>query len=79
VRAQFKSGIESATSFARLGSLFFTSVAAACPLCHTQTGEQVRAGIFNSNFGLNLMAMALPFVVFVGVVAWLHRGGNHRP
>jgi hypothetical protein len=52
----------------------FTSAAYTCPVCHTQTGEQVRAGIFNASFGWNLLATALPFPVFAGVVAWLYFG-----
>ncbi len=54
--------------------LLLTSAAYGCPFCHTQTGQQVHAGIFNSSFGFKLLAMALPFPVFAAVVAWLHFG-----
>jgi hypothetical protein len=54
--------------------VLFTSAADSCPVCHTQTGEQVRAGIFNPSFGWNLLATALPFPVFAGIVAWLYFG-----
>ncbi|MFL6350687.1 MAG: hypothetical protein ACJ74Z_02385 [Bryobacteraceae bacterium] len=55
-------------------SALFTSAAYSCPVCHTHTGEQVRAGIFNPSFGYNLLATALPFPVFAGLVAWLYFG-----
>jgi hypothetical protein len=55
-----------------LAALFASAY--SCPVCHTQTGEQVRAGIFNPSFGWNLLATALPFPVFAGVVAWLYFG-----
>lgn len=66
--------IESVARFARIFLVLFTSAAYSCPLCHTQTGEQVRAGVFNSSFGFNLLAIALPFPVFAGVVAWIYFG-----
>jgi hypothetical protein len=62
----------------RILPALFTSAAYSCPVCHTQTGEQVRAGIFNPSFGWDLLAMALPFPVFAGVVAWLQFGSPAR-
>jgi uncharacterized membrane protein len=54
--------------------ILVADVACSCPLCHTQTGEQLRAGIFNGSFGWNLLATLLPFPVFAGVVAFLYFG-----
>ena len=53
---------------------FYAGIAYSCPLCHTATGEQVRAGIFNPSFGWNLLALVLPFPIFAGIVAWLYFG-----
>lgn len=33
---------------------------AACPVCNTETGQQVRAGIFGENFTKNLLSIAAP-------------------
>ena len=52
--------------------LLCSRVAAGCPLCHTVTGAQVRAGIFNESFALNVLAAVAPFAVFSGVVALLY-------
>lgn len=37
-------------------------------------GPQVRAGIFNEQFGSKLVLTLLPFPVFLGVVAAIHFG-----
>lgn len=50
------------------------SPASACPLCVSETGRRVRAGIFNSDFGANLVMTLLPFPVFVAVVALIYFG-----
>jgi hypothetical protein len=60
--------------------LFGASTAEACPLCHSETGQLVRSGIFDSNFGANLFAMLLPFLIIGGVVALIYRGTpSHGP
>ena len=46
----------------------------ACPLCESETGERVRAGIFNADFGYNLFVSVLPFVAFLAIVALIHSG-----
>ncbi len=46
----------------------------ACPLCKSETGERVRAGIFNADFGYNLVVTLLPFAVFLTIVATIHHG-----
>ena len=52
--------------------------ASACPLCHTQTGEQVRASICNNRLVFNLLAIAAPFPVFLGLVAVIYFGPPKR-
>lgn len=54
------------------------SIAGACPVCHTPTGQQVRAGIFNERFGENLLLTLAPFPVLAAAVAALHYGGRSR-
>lgn len=46
--------------------------ASACPVCDRETGRQVRAGLFDEDFGFNLLATSLPFVVFLGIAAAIH-------
>ena len=48
--------------------------ASACPVCHTETGRQVRAKLFDEGFGSALVQTLAPFPVFVGIVAALHFG-----
>jgi hypothetical protein len=50
--------------------------ALGCPVCHSGTGDAVRAGIFNEHFGRNLSATLLPFPIFGLIIAWLHSGGR---
>jgi len=56
------------------GTLFLASPLAACPVCSSETGELVRAGIFNRDFGWNAMVTLLPFPILFAVVAWLYLG-----
>jgi hypothetical protein len=55
-------------------SLLRASPAQACPLCDSATGTRVRAGIFDSSFGYNLLATLLPFPVLLGIIALIHFG-----
>ncbi|MGV3771744.1 MAG: hypothetical protein ACO1QB_02510 [Verrucomicrobiales bacterium] len=41
----------------------------ACPLCNTDTGKQVREGIFGEDFAPNLLAIVAPFP-FMLAAAW---------
>jgi len=50
------------------------STAAACPLCESETGERVRAGIFDGDFGYHVAVTLLPFPVFLGIVYLIHAG-----
>jgi hypothetical protein len=67
-----------------LTTLVVAPPAAACPVCNSDTGQQVRAGLFGEDFGRNLLATALPFPILLGVVAAIHfgrprRGRSDRP
>jgi hypothetical protein len=46
----------------------------ACPICESETGKRVRAGIFATDFGYNLVVTLLPFPVFIGITALIHFG-----
>ncbi len=54
--------------------LTLCSAVSACPLCRSETGERVRAGIFNAEIGYNLFATLIPFPIFLGIIAWMHFG-----
>lgn len=61
-------------------ALLSASSASACPLCHTETGVKVRAGIFGDEFGRNVFVTLLPFPVLAGIVALIHFGfPNPKP
>ena len=55
-------------------ALAFAPAASACPFCRSETGEQVKAGLFNEDFGYNLFLTLLPFPVLLGIVALIHFG-----
>lgn len=48
--------------------------AAACPVCNSGTGQQVRQGIFDGRFGYHLLVVLLPFPIFLGVALALYYG-----
>lgn len=54
--------------------LLLASSAPACPLCESETGRQVRAGIFDDNLGKNVVLTLLPFPVLAGIVALIYYG-----
>jgi hypothetical protein len=47
-------------------------VAGACPICNTETGQQVRAGIFDDNFWSTLLIVISPFPVLLLAIAAYH-------
>lgn len=56
------------------GALLGAAPAAACPVCGSEAGRRVRAGIFDHDFGGNLLLTALPFAVLLAVAAVIHFG-----
>ncbi len=50
-------------------TLTFVSLAEACPLCHTGTGQQVRQGIMDQNFFFNVTATLTPFFIIAIVIS----------
>jgi hypothetical protein len=58
--------------------LLFPLAALACPVCDTATGHAVRAGIFGSDFGPNLLVTVLPFLVFTAIAAAIYYGPPPR-
>ena len=50
------------------------TMAHACTVCGSGTGERVRAGLFDGHFGWTLLMVALPFPVFavvLGLLPWV--------
>lgn len=45
-----------------------------CPICDSETGQEVRAGIFDEDFAANLVMVLLPFPVLLGIVAMIYFG-----
>ena len=54
--------------------LLSASAASACPVCETETGKQVRAGIFGDDFASNVALTLVPFPLLAGLVALIHFG-----
>ena len=52
--------------------LLSTSSALACPFCESETGQQVRTGIFNDQFWSNVTLTLLPLLVLLGIVALIY-------
>jgi hypothetical protein len=65
------------TSIARASlaiALFVFAIPAAvtaCPICHSETGEQVRAALFGPNFSVHLLSVLSPFPIFAAIVLGL--------
>jgi len=57
------------------------SPAVSCPVCRGETGRQVRAGLFDRDFGYHVLGAVLPFGVFLGIAAAIRfgprGGGDH--
>jgi hypothetical protein len=52
--------------------LLFSGTASACPVCESETGREVRAGIFNELFWENVLLTLLPFPILLAVVALIY-------
>ena len=50
------------------------SAVLACPVCESEAGERVRAGIFDADFGHHVAATFSPFLVFVAIIGLIHFG-----
>lgn len=55
-----------------LGTLASAAVQ-ACPVCHSDLGQQVRAAIFNGEFAWHLLVVALPFPLLALTAAAMAR------
>jgi hypothetical protein len=44
----------------------------ACPVCHTGTGRQVRAGIFTTGFSKRVLLTLAPFPAFLTIVGLIY-------
>ena len=51
----------------------------ACPFCDSSTAEQVRAGIFNSDFGYHLGVALSPFPILIAVLLLIYYWPVRRP
>jgi hypothetical protein len=58
-----RTGLWLAVPFALLGSV------CACPICDSETGNQVREGIFGKEFGTNVLLTLAPVPVLFGMIA----------
>ena len=47
---------------------------AACTVCHTETAQAVRAGIFDGHFLSNALQLVAPFPIFLGIVLLIYKG-----
>jgi hypothetical protein len=47
---------------------------AACPVCNSGTGQQVRQSIFGDGFEVNLAVAILPFLICAGIVCLIAEG-----
>ena len=59
--------------------LLIPSAATACPFCNSSTAEQVRAGIFNSDFGYHLGVALAPFPILFAVLLLIYYWPAGRP
>ena len=46
----------------------------ACTVCNTDTGQAVRAGIFDGHFVANVLQLAAPFPIFLAIAALIYKG-----
>jgi uncharacterized membrane protein YqaE (UPF0057 family) len=55
---------------------FLSSLSFGCPLCATLVGVQVREGIFNQQFLLNIFFVTLPFIILIFIAIFLYYSGT---
>jgi len=51
-----------------------THNAIACPYCDSEIGQDVATGIFNEDFGQNMLLTLLPIPIFLFIIAIIHFG-----
>ena len=55
--------------------VFASTAVWACPFCNPSSGvNQVNTGIFNDMFWVRAVAVAAPFPVFAGIIAFIYYG-----
>lgn len=55
--------------------MFIIAPAWACTLCYSERAAQVRQGVFDENFLLNVMITLLPFSIFLFLTSLIYYGG----
>jgi hypothetical protein len=50
----------------------FSRAALACTVCYSDTGKQVRAGIFGPDFGFNLLVTVIPFLILLAITTIIY-------
>jgi hypothetical protein len=75
-----KSSMRWIFALAVLAMIASSTNALACPVCNSETGFAVRAGIFDENFWLRMLSIAAPFPFLAAIIAAIQFGGaRHRP
>ena len=76
MRLQFGAVNMAARRVCCVGSLMLVSIvsASACIVCDSETGQQVRAGVFDEGFWSTLAAVIAPFPVFIIAIALYNFG-----
>ena len=59
-----------------VAALVLGGTAQACPICDSETGKEVREGIFGEGLGRNAAAVVLPGAAVGAVVGVIHFGGR---
>lgn len=49
-------------------AVLISATASACPVCSSETAEEVRSELVDENLGVSVVAIVSPFVVAVGTV-----------
>ena len=76
MRPQLSPVIMAARRVCCVGAMVLISIisASACTVCDSETGQQVRAGVFGEGFWSTLAAVIAPFPVFIIAIALYNFG-----
>ena len=76
MRLQFGAVNMAAWRVCCVGTMVLASIvsASACTVCDSETGQQVRAGVFGEGFWSTLAAVIAPFPVFIIAIALYNFG-----